>query len=171
MKTIRVLSTALLLMLADGFAEIVHADNTGLEEAFHGQALGRGRFRSALIGLNRGFIVMTTGRQVGGLFVLDQIFRFDDGKTDRRTWRFRKTGPKTYAGTRQDVIGEAKVTVDADLIRMSYDIDMPQKSGGQLRLHFEDKVLRSSRGTIQNYAMVYALGMPVGSVETTLIRE
>ena len=83
-----------------------------LDDAFQGVATGHGRFKSGLIGLDRGFTVTTRGRRSGDIFVLVQQFRFDDGETDRRVWRFRRTGPNNYAGTRQDVIGEAKVRVD-----------------------------------------------------------
>lgn len=170
MKALRTLVAT--LMLVFGQAEFAPAfADAGLDDAFRGEAIGRGRFRSSLIGLDRGFIVRTLGRKSGDVFVLDQLFRFDDGSMDRRTWNFRKVGPKSYVGTRRDVVGLAKVNVDNDVIRMSYDIDMRKKNGGKLRLHFEDTVSRLGRGGLLNRAVIYTFGIPVGSVETQLVRQ
>jgi hypothetical protein len=142
-----------------------------LEEAFRGQAIGVGRFKSRLAGVDRGFVVTTSGRRSGGHFILDQHFRFDNGSLDRRTWRFRRTGPNTYVGTRQDVVGEALVRVEDDRIRMSYDLITRGKDGGKLQLHFEDTIRRAGRDIIVNNGVISTLGMNVGSVDVTFKRQ
>ena len=153
-----------------GSASATEAGQT-LEEAFRGQATGVGRFKSTLAGVDRGFVVTTKGRGTGGQFVLDQVFRFDNGALDRRTWRFRKTGPKTYVGTREDVVGTAKVRVDDDAIRMSYDLITRGKNGSKLQLHFEDTIRRSGRDSIVNKGVISMLGMNVGSVDVAFKRQ
>lgn len=153
-----------------GSASATEAGQT-LEEAFRGQATGVGRFKSTLAGVDRGFVVTTRGRGTGGQFVLDQVFRFDNGALDRRTWRFRKTGPKTYVGTREDVVGTAKVRVDDDAIRMSYDLITRGKNGSKLQLHFEDTIRRSGRDSIVNKGVISMLGMNVGSVDVAFKRQ
>ncbi|WP_051231917.1 DUF3833 family protein [Kaistia adipata] len=142
-----------------------------LEEAFRGRATGVGRFKSRLAGVDRGFVVTTNGRRSGDHFVLDQHFRFDNGSLDRRTWRFRRTGPNTYVGTRQDVVGEAQVRVEDDRIRMSYDLITRGRDGGKLKLHFEDTIRRTGRDTITNNGVISTLGMNVGSVDVTFQRQ
>ncbi|MCX5580820.1 DUF3833 family protein [Kaistia terrae] len=153
-----------------GSASATEAGQT-LEEAFRGQATGVGRFKSTLAGVDRGFVVTTKGRGTGGQFVLEQVFRFDNGALDRRTWRFRKTGPKTYVGTREDVVGLAKVRVDDDAIRMSYDLITRGKNGSKLQLHFEDTIRRSGRDSIVNKGVISMLGMNVGSVDVAFKRQ
>jgi hypothetical protein len=153
-----------------GSASATEAGQT-LEEAFRGQATGVGRFKSTLAGVDRGFVVTTKGRGTGGQFVLDQVFRFDNGALDRRTWRFKKTGPKTYVGTREDVVGTAKVRVDDDAIRMSYDLITRGKNGSKLQLHFEDTIRRSGRDSIVNKGVISMLGMNVGSVDVAFKRQ
>jgi hypothetical protein len=147
------------------------ASASSLEEAFRGQAVGVGRFKSRLAGVDRGFVVTTSGRRSGAHFILDQHFRFDNGSLDRRTWRFRRTGPNTYVGTRQDVVGEAQVRVEDDRIRMSYDLITRGKDGGKLKLHFEDTIRRTGRDTITNNGVISTLGMKVGSVDVTFKRQ
>ena len=142
-----------------------------LEDSFRGEAIGRGRFKSGLIGLDRGFAIKTIGRKAGDIFVLDQLFRFDDGQVDRRTWSFKRIGPNSYVGARRDLVGLAKVRIEDGVIRMSYDIEMRRRNGSKYRLHFEDSVSRPDRMTVLNRATIYTLGIPVGSVETTLTRR
>jgi hypothetical protein len=142
-----------------------------LEEAFRGEATGVGRFKSQLAGVDRGFVVTTKGRGAGGKFVLDQVFRFDNGALDRRTWHFRKTGPNTYVGTRDDVVGTAQVVVGEDAIRMSYDLITRGKNGSKLQLHFEDTIRRTGRDSIVNKGVISMLGMTVGSVDVAFQRQ
>ncbi|BCP55949.1 hypothetical protein K32_45660 [Kaistia sp. 32K] len=161
----------LVLLLACGAGGPTIAAGQTLEEAFRGQATGVGRFKSRLAGVDRGFVVTTNGRRSGEDFILDQVFRFDNGSLDRRTWRFRRTGPDTYVGTRQDVVGEAAVRVEDDRIRMSYDLITRGRDGGKLQLHFEDTIRRTGRNTITNNGVISTLGMKVGSVDVTFKRQ
>ncbi len=147
------------------------APQTSFEAAFHGKAIGRGRLVSRAIGLDRGFLVWTTGRESAGIFELDQFFRFDDGETDRRTWRFRKTGPGRYVGERQDLAAPAKLQIDGDVIRLSYDIWLKQRGKSPLRLHCEDRIIRLASGALLSRGTIFRLGLPVGSVETHLIPD
>lgn len=171
MKPLRVLASVILLLVADLAMAVPARAEATLDEAFRGEALGRGRFKSGLIGLDRGFHITTRGRKSGKDFVLDQFFRFDDGETDRRTWRFRRVGPNRYVGTRKDVVGEAIVKVAEDVITMTYDVIVPRKDGSRLKLHFEDRIARIDNRTLSNRATIYTLGIPVGSVEAKLVRR
>ena len=80
-------------------------------------------------------------------------------------------GPKAWAGTRKDVIGEAQVEVDGEVITMRYNVLVPRKDGSKLTLHFEDRISRVDRRTLLNKATIYTLGIPVGSVEAKLVRR
>ncbi|MCX5567759.1 DUF3833 family protein [Kaistia nematophila] len=170
MKIAHCLVVALALLVSSAGSGAAETGQT-LEDAFRGQATGVGRFKSRLAGVDRGFVVTTSGRGSGGHFVLDQAFRFDNGALDRRTWRFKKTGPNTYIGTREDVVGTAKVRVDDDVIRMSYDLITRGKNGSKLQLHFEDTIRRSGRDTIVNNGVISMLGMTVGSVDVAFKRQ
>lgn len=143
----------------------------GIEAAFEGLAIGRGRLKSRVIGLDRGFLVWTTGYRSGDVFVLDQLFRFDDGSTDRRTWRFRRTGPGLYVGARQDLAAPARLRIEGDVLRLSYDIWLKRSGAEPLRLHCEDRITRLASGALLSRGTIYRLGLPVGSVETHLIPD
>lgn len=170
MKIVHPFLVAGLALFAPAGLGVAEAGQT-LEQAFRGEAVGVGRFKSKIAGVDRGFVVTTKGRGTGGQFVLDQNFRFDNGALDRRTWRFQKTGPNTYVGTREDVVGTAKVRVEDDAIRMSYDLITRGKNGSKLQLHFEDTIRRSGRDSIVNKGVISMLGMNVGSVDVAFKRQ
>ncbi|HWJ75070.1 MAG TPA: DUF3833 family protein [Kaistia sp.] len=173
MRRLLVLMAAWLCLAgATAAPELPQSARAGSFEAtFEGLAIGRGRLRSRAIGLDRGFLVWTTGRETDGVFVLDQLFRFDDGSTDRRTWRFRPIGPGTYVGERQDLAAPAKVRVEADAVRLSYDIWLRRRGKAPLKLHCEDRITRLASGALLSRGTIYRLGVPVGSVETHLIPD
>ena len=152
-------------------APLAAAPPPSFEATFHGMAIGRGRLVSRVIGLDRGFLVWTTGRERAGVFVLEQFFRFDDGATDRRTWRFRRTGPGTYIGERQDLAAPAKLSIVGDEVRLSYDIWLRQRGKAPLRLHCEDRIIRLASGALLSRGTIFRLGLPVGRIETHLIPD
>ena len=58
-----------------------------------------------------------------------------------------------------------------DRITMVYDVLVPRKDGSRLMLHFEDRISRVDPRTLLNKAIIYTLGIPVGSVEARLVRR
>ena len=84
------------------------ADKFTFEDYFNGRTEAVGSF-SAINGVKRSFTVDLTGKWDGKTLTLREDFVFDDGTKDRKTWRFTKTGPTTYSGTREDVIGETYI--------------------------------------------------------------
>ncbi len=162
------------LCLAAAPAMAVTADPAppvSFEATFHGMGIGRGRLVSRAIGLDRGFLVWTKGRESGGVFVLEQFFRFDDGETDRRTWRFRRTAPGVYVGERQDLAAPAKLWIEGDRVRLSYDIWLKRRGKAPMRLHCEDRIIRLASGALLSRGTISRLGVPVGTVETHLIPD
>ena len=155
-----------------GAAPLPSAKPDFFETVFEGLAIGRGRIKSGVVGLDRGFLVWTTGRHRGRDFELDQIFRFDDGKTDRRTWRFHRVAPGRWLGERQDLAAPPTVWIEGGAVRLSYDIWMrPARRLTALRLHCEDRVTRLASGALLSRGTIHRLGLPVGTVETHLIPE
>lgn len=143
----------------------------GFAGILEGLSIGRGRITSRLAGLDRGFLVWTTGRRLGEVFELDQFFRFDDGATDRRVWRFRRVALDRWEGERQDLASPAAVAIEGRTLRLSYDIWLKRPQGRPLRLHVEDHIERLASGALLSRGTVYRLGLPVGSVETYLVPD
>ena len=140
-----------------------------LEEAFAGRMTGRGAFVSKFAGVERPFTVKTRGDWDGKTLVFVEDFFYDDGERDRKTWRFTKTGPDRYEGTREDVVGTAKIRTYSDRITLKYLIDLP-RGDGTIRLRFSDIITRNPDGTLRNFARVSKFGVKIGEVDLTFRR-
>jgi len=140
-----------------------------LEDFFQGRTTATGSFR-AISGLKRTFDVVLHGRWTGKTLVLREDFRYADGERDTKTWRFRKTGPKTYVGTREDVIGETMVRLDGNRAYFSYRVDLdPGEKRNIVRFH--DRLELSDDGRrIANTAWVFKGPLPVARVRVDFSR-
>ena len=130
-----------------------------LEQFFAGRTVAEGTF-SAINGVKRAFTVDLDGRWNGHVLTLVEDFRFADGETDRKTWRFEKLGPGRYRGTREDVRGETQVSVKGDTATFSYLVDLTPGADENL-VRFHDRMVLRGDGTVLNTAWVTKFGFPV----------
>lgn len=157
------------LAVAAPLASPLQAADLVLEEFFKGSSTATGSF-SAINGVKRTFEVKLTGRTRNKTLILIEDFRYDDGERDRKTWRFTRTGPSTYRGVREDVIGDTTVHVSGDTARFTYLVDLdpgPEKN----IVRFHDKLVLSSDGqTMVNTATVWKAIFPVARVRVDFQR-
>lgn len=167
MPAVRIVPSSLLVALI--WAAPANAADLRLEDFFKGRTTATGSFR-AITGVSRKFDVVLHGRWDGRVLVLHEDFRYADGEKDTKTWRFRKTGPHTYIGTREDVVGEARVKLSGDKARFSYLVDLdPGESRNLVRFH--DTLRLSPDGQrIVNTANVFKGPFPVARVRVDFKR-
>lgn len=144
------------------------ADTFRLEEYFRGKTYAYGSF-SAINGTKRTFKVDLTGHVSGKTLRLREDFRYDDGERDTKTWVFTKTGPDTYTGTREDVLGQTTVRVHGDTARFTYRVDLAP-GDDQTIVRFFDKLVLKDDGTVRNSALVTRFGLPVAKVRVNFAR-
>ena len=78
-----------------------------LSTYFNGKVDGWGMVQDRSGKVLRRMVVEMECRWNGNEGVLDESFRWSDGKTEKRVWKIRKDGDR-YVGTAGDVIGEAE---------------------------------------------------------------
>ena len=135
-----------------------------LEEDLVGHTIGRGRF-STITGVDRGFTAYLEGTWDGTTLTLVEDFAFDDGEKDRKTWRLEQTGPGTFVGTREDVVGQAKAWTDGKAVRLEYTVNL-----GGFNVDFSDVLVLTAPDALLNKAVVGKWGLRVGRVELVLRR-
>ena len=154
--------TAVIGLALMGF--ILSAQALTLQEGFSGRTIGQGVVSLPIAGVERTFCVVTRGTMRGSTLTLVEDFFYNDGEKERKTWRFTKVSPGRYAGTREDVVGQAAVWEENNRLRLSYDIKLTAKGGGPaVWLHFEDVLVRDPDGLIVNDAQISLIGLPIGS--------
>lgn len=150
-----------LLLFAALAASPAHAD-LRLEDFFKGKTYAYGSF-GAINGTSRSFRVDLTGHVRGKVLTLREDFRYDDGERDTKTWIFTRTGPNTYSGTREDVLGETTVRLSGNTASFTYRVDL--NPGGKPNIvRFHDKLELRDDGTLRNTALVTKFGLPIARV-------
>lgn len=143
-----------------------------LERWFSGQTLGQGTVSVPIVGLQRRFCVLTRGRAVGGNFILVEDFVYEDGEKERKTWVFTRFGNGRYSGRREDVVGEAVIWQDGDVVRLAYDIDLRNKRDrSTTRLHFSDVIRLDPDGLAVNDAHISFFGLPIGTTRVVFTKS
>ena len=140
-----------------------------LVDAFTGRRVGKGRFQIPIVGIDRGLTAVLYGHHSGNTLTVSEHFQFDDGEKQHLTWHFTKTGPRTWSGRREDVVGEAKVEDLGTEIRLSYEANVVSK-GAKTLLQFSDVLYRQKNGVIINDAVVKKAGFPIGSTHLVFQR-
>lgn len=159
MSKTRSMFLALLFPVLMPASAVSAAEAFTLEGFFAGKSKATGSF-SAINGVKRKFTVDLTGKWDGKTLTLREDFVFDDGTRDRKTWRFVKTGPSSYSGTREDVIGETNVSVQGNVARFNYLVYLDSAKQAN-KVRFYDKMVLRSDGTVLNTALVTKFGLPV----------
>jgi hypothetical protein len=144
------------------------AGDLRLEEYFAGHTVAVGHF-GAINGVSRSFRVDLLGRSNGKVFSLREDFSYADGEKDRKTWRFTKTGPSTYRGTREDVVGDTEVTISGKTARFTYLVNLEPKGKANI-VRFHDSMVVQLDGSMINNAWVTKFGFPVARTHVEFTR-
>jgi Protein of unknown function (DUF3833) len=167
MRAASILGAALAVMMpmnvVPGFAKDMSKPRTmHLEEVLPQITRATGSF-AAINGVKRSFTVDLKTTWDGKTLTLVEDFKYNDGEKDRKTWRFTKTGPNTYVGTREDVIGTTTLTVNGKRATFSYNVYLDSKNQAN-KVRFNDTLVLQDDGSVLNTAIVYKYGFPVAKV-------
>jgi len=141
-----------------------------IQRDLEGSTVARGEF-SAINGVRRGFTAYLEGVRSADTFTLTERFEYDDGEKDHKTWVLRLKGQGEYAGTREDVVGEARGWQDGLAFRLEYDVHLPGDAGEPgMKVRFRDVMVKTGDGLVLNRASVGKWGLRVGTVELAIKR-
>ncbi len=132
-----------------------------MEDWFRGHSTATGAFRSTLFGPDRQVTARFHGVWNGKVLTLTEDIAYSDGERAHKVWRLTKTGPGTYIGQRDDLIGEAQgFTDEQGRVHLQYTA----VTGGR-NLRFDDFLQLNPDGTLLNSSSVSYYFLHVGDVE------
>nr|WP_281392817.1 DUF3833 domain-containing protein [Roseospira goensis] len=134
-----------------------------LEEYFPGKTYAWGIFVDRFGKLRRQFQVEIDGTWDGETLTLDEHFDYADGETDRRVWRITKTGPDTYEGRADDILGVANGRIAGNALNWTYDMNL-EVGNSTWKVHFNDWMWLQPGGVMINRATVSRWGFEIGTV-------
>jgi Protein of unknown function (DUF3833) len=138
-----------------------------LEQALTGRLTAEGAFVNSLTGGETRLNVVIDGTWDGRVLTLVEDFTYDSGVVERKTWRLTKTAEGVYAGTREDVIGEARGWQDGDGVRLDYYVTLDTGLGG-IDVRFQDLLTLNPDGSVENAAVVSKWGLRIGRVQLVM---
>ncbi|MEM9104006.1 MAG: DUF3833 family protein [Pseudomonadota bacterium] len=140
-----------------------------LEDFFEGHTFADATF-SAINGVRRHFRIEINGVWSGGVLSLHEVFTFDDGETDQKTWHFEKVAKGKYIANREDLLQPVEAVIRDDTLRYTYSLylDSDQKKNVVL---FKDRITLLDDHTLKNRAVVHKFGLPVGMVKGTFTKH
>ena len=132
-----------------------------LERFFFGAVRGYGIFQDRFGNLRQEFTVDTVGTWDGDVFLLDEDFRFRDGKAAKRLWRVRVLDDLRYEATADDIVGTAHGLRDGRSLRWRYILAVPV--GARIvNMRFDDRMFLQEDGVLINLSDARKWGIRLG---------
>ena len=106
------------------------------------------------------------GEWDGKTLTLEELFTYDDGARDTRTWRITKLGEHDYEGRADDVVGVAKGRAFGRALNWRYDLRLPIGGRGWI-IKFDDLMLLQDESRLLNVAEMSKFGLLIGRLTLT----
>ncbi len=159
----RNIALGVLLVCLQGYAEAATSEVTA-QQLFAGHSEGNGSLK-LLFSKEKSFHVDSHGAiQPDGRFRLDQTIAFEGEPANDRHWILETIAPGVYAGTLSDAPGKVKGKMKGNRLTICYRIK------GPMFMHQTLTLLPDGR-TIDNLDKITLLGIPIGRLHETIIRE
>ena len=141
------------------------------ERFFAGRLQGWGLETGPLGGIGRRIEVRAEGRfdAATQTLHLEETYRFDDGHSDRLSWRIRRT-EAGYEALEARAVEPGEGRAAGAAFRLTYRRDVPQADGSSIVLGFDDWFIQIDPETVMVRATISKLALPIGSM-TVLYRR
>jgi hypothetical protein len=136
-----------------------------MENFFSGPVRAEGWFLNLWSRSRRGIVIDIVPAWDGKLLSLDERFVYSDGEQDHKVWRLEKTGPGTYVGSREDMIGPGKVWTEGHSVRLSYVLTLLG-----MGFDFNETMTLRQDGSVLGKATVKKWGITIGRVQLEMRR-
>lgn len=136
-----------------------------IEDYFDGKTVAKGVFQDRFGKIRRSFTVTIDGTwdEDTQTLTLDEDFVYNDGETENRVWKIKKTGKHTYSGSAGGVVGMAAGESYGNAFNWNYTFDLPV-DGKTWRVRFEDWLFMIDETSVFNKAIVSKFGFTLGEV-------
>ena len=140
-----------------------------LRRYFDGPLTAHGVFTDRSGRVVRRFTVQMVGRWSGSEGVLEEDFRYSDGRTERRVWRLVDEGGGRYRGRADDVVGEAVGIAAGNALNWRYTLALPV-DGKVYEVQFDDWMYLMDDRVMLNKAVMSKFGIRLGEVTLAFTR-
>ena len=137
---------------------------------FTGNLRASGVFIDRFGTVKRRFTVLANGIPKNNGINLHETFTYDDGEIEKRVWSIKRLEENRFQGITEDLVGTCIGTSRGPLFSWSYYFYL-KIFGRQVKVHFDDIMVRLSHDTILNRARITKWGVLIGDVHLTFQRQ
>jgi hypothetical protein len=141
-----------------------------LDRYFNGRVHAHGIFQKRSGEVARRFTVVMDCHWDGNEGVLDEVFNYSDGTTQRRIWHLTKHGDGRYTGRADDVVGEARGQESGNAFRWNYTLRLPV-GDKEYDVQFDDWMFLIDERVMLNRATMSKFGVTLGEVLLSFTKE
>lgn len=164
-KTFMVGVLSLVLLSACSTPDIsLYAKNTpkfDLQGFFSGPLTAHGILKNRSGEVIRYFNATLEGSWEDGVGTLAEVFVFDDGEIQNRTWIMTPDEQGNYTATANDVVGSGEVNIQGNALFMKYVLQVPYK-GRILDINVDDRMYMVKDDVVMNESIMTKFGFEVG---------
>lgn len=168
-----IFTTFLLLLYGCGTTPVDYKNTSpefDLKDFFTGELKGWGYVKNYQGKVTKRFVVDLTGTWENNKGVLYELFTYQDGSTQERTWYLTKQENNINTGTASDVVGEAKGTQEGFAFKWNYDL-LFESEGKQIQVHLQDWIYQIDENAVISQAAIKKFGIKVGEVIVFILKE
>lgn len=141
-----------------------------LKEYFTGELKGWGLIKNYQGKVTKRFSVDMTGTWTGNKGVLYELFTYQDGSTQERTWYLTKQENNINTGTASDVVGEASGIQQGFAFNWNYNL-LFESDGSQIQVHLQDWLYQVDDNAVISEAKIKKFGVTVGEVIVFILKQ
>ncbi len=141
-----------------------------LKEYFTGELKGWGLIKNYKGKVTKRFSVDMTGTWDDNEGVLYELFTYQDGTTQERTWYLTKKENNINIGTASDVVGEASGEQHGFAFNWNYDL-LFESEGSEIQVHLKDWLYQIDDSALISEAKIKKFGINVGEVIVFILKQ
>lgn len=168
-KLLLIVTASLLTLLLSSCAmtDVNHYKNVkpalDLEKYFTGTVDAWGMFQQRDGAVLKRFHVVIEGKKIGDQLVLDERFSYDDGSSQQRIWRLKKSDDGSWQGQADDVKDKALGQIAGNTLKWQYTLLLPV-DGSVYEMQMDDWMYLIDADTMINRASMRKFGVEFGQV-------
>ncbi|RBO80225.1 DUF3833 domain-containing protein [Marinomonas aquiplantarum] len=141
-----------------------YANNTpkfDLQSFFSGELRAHGILKNRSGEVIRYFNATLDGSWENGVGTLAEVFVFNDGEIQNRTWTLTPNADGQYIATANDVVGSGEVKIAGNALFMKYVLQVPY-DGDIIEVTVDDRMYMVKDGVVINESVMTKFGFEVG---------
>ena len=141
-----------------------------LRDYFNGTLDAYGLFTDRSGKVVKRFTVVMNCSWQGDTGVLDEVFSYSDGSTQRRVWRLTRQANGRYTGQADDVVGSAQGEQSGNAFHWTYTLALPV-DGRVFEVQFDDWMYLMGDKVMLNKASMSKFGFRLGEVTLSFFKR